>query len=135
MPTISGQTDTFFTQIVDGVESLVLDSEKQVKPIEVDPFRGQLFEFFVTANGAGYLEEESDQDLSADGLCRELSKRWGLSDAAKESVTNQAKLPPEHLNKMRLLWSVMRLWMEWDYAWSRWPEFNSDIAPDAASSE
>lgn len=61
MPTISGQTDTLFTQIIDGVESLVLDSEKQTKPIEVDPFRGRLFEFFVTANGAGYLEEEADQ--------------------------------------------------------------------------
>lgn len=73
--------------------------------------------------------------MTADGLCRELSKRWGLSDAAKESVAAQAKLPPEHLNKMRLLWSVMRLWMEWDYAWSRWAEFNNDIAPDGPADE
>ena len=28
----------------------------------------------------------------------------------------------------RLLWSVMRMWMEWDYAWERWEEFHRSQA-------
>ena len=31
---------------------------------------------------------------------------------------------PAHLQKMRSLWSIMRMWMEWTYAWQRWPEFH-----------
>ncbi|MDA1015384.1 MAG: hypothetical protein O3A00_13150 [Planctomycetota bacterium] len=119
-------TETLFVQIIEGVDSLVKEADEQTKPIEVDPYRRRLFEFFVTANGAGYLEEDTDVDLSADGLCRELSRRWGLADAARESVSGQLKLPPEHLSKMRLLWSLMRMWMEWDYAWQRWSEFNAE---------
>ena len=32
---------------------------------------------------------------------------------------------------MRLLWSVMRMWMEWTYAWQRWAEFHQEPKPDA----
>lgn len=124
--TTNATTETLFVQIIEGVDSLILEADKNTKPIEVDPYRKQLFEFFVTANGAGYLEEDADVDLSADGLCRELSQRWGLADAARNSVAGNLKLPPEHLSKMRLLWSLMRMWMEWDYAWQRWAEFNAD---------
>jgi hypothetical protein len=36
----------------------------------------------------------------------------------------QSKIPPAQLGKLRALWSVLRLWMEWDYAWKRWEEFH-----------
>jgi hypothetical protein len=110
--------------ILDRLEILLLDAERTSKPLEMDPYRGQLFELFVTAEGAGLAEEGSEPDLSADGICRELALRWGLSDAARESLEHQTKLPPEHVAKMRLLWSVLRMWMEWAYAWQRWPEFH-----------
>jgi hypothetical protein len=110
--------------ILNGVESILVKSFEAGKPLEIDPSRSRLFEMFVTAEGAGYLEEESDPDLSADGLCRTLAQRWGLDDATRESVALQEKLPPEQLAKMRLLWSVMRMWMEWSYAWGRWTEFH-----------
>ena len=110
--------------IFNGVETLLVKSFEAGKPLEIDPSRSRLFELFVTAEGAGYLDEESDPDLSADGLCRTLAQRWGLDDAARESVALQEKLPPEQLAKMRLLWSVMRMWMEWSYAWGRWTEFH-----------
>ena len=110
--------------ILNGVETILVKSLEAGKPLEIDPSRSRLFEMFVTAEGAGYLEEESDPDLSADGLCRTLAQRWGLDDAARESVALQEKLPPEQLAKMRLLWSVMRMWMEWSYAWGRWTEFH-----------
>jgi hypothetical protein len=44
---------------------------------------------------------------------------------AQESVARQARLPPEQLAQMRALWSFLRMWMEWTYAWQRWREFHS----------
>lgn len=118
------ETLTLSDRILDRIEALILEAEKATRPLEVDPFRGQLFELFVTANGAGLMQEGAEADLSADGLCRLLGARWGLADAARESVSQQTRMPVEHLAKMRLLWSVMRMWMEWDYAWQRWDEFH-----------
>lgn len=114
--------------ILDRVQAILSEAEQTRRPLEIEPFRGQLFEVFVTADGAGLIDEDADPDLTADGLCRRLGERWGLSDATRESVERQQKLPPEHLAKMRLLWSVLRMWMEWQYAWSRWPEFHEDRA-------
>lgn len=39
--------------------------------------------------------------------------------AAREAQAMQTRLPAEQLERMRLLWSVMRMWMEWSYAWQR----------------
>ena len=124
------ETLTLADRILDRIEALILEAEQSTKPLEVDPLRGQLFELFVTANGAGYTREGSDPDLSADGLCRQLGARWGLASAARESLAQQTRMPQEHLSKMRLLWSVMRMWMEWDYAWERWDEFHNRPAGD-----
>ena len=110
--------------IVDRAEAILEKAEQLAQPIELDPYRAELFELFVTADGAGYLSEDGEVDLSADGLCRQLGERWGLADAARASVERQQKLPPDQLARMRLLWSVLRMWMEWQYAWKRWPEFH-----------
>ncbi len=116
--------DSLAAGIVERLESLIHDAEAQRKPLEVDPYRGQLFELFVTAEGAGYLNQEGPKNLTADGICHILAERWDLADAARQSFEQQAKLPPEHLAKMRTLWAVMRMWMEWTYAWQRWDEFH-----------
>jgi hypothetical protein len=118
--------------IIDRVEALILDAEQETKPLEVDPYRGQLFELFVTAEAAGYVCEEADPDLTSDGLCRILAQRWQLADAARNSMEQQTRLSGEQLARMRMLWSVMRMWMEWDYAWSRWPEFRDESRCDSA---
>jgi hypothetical protein len=110
--------------IVDRVEAILAEAEQTRRPIELDPYRARLFECFVMADAAGYLDTQTDPDLTADGLCRLLGERWGLADATRGSVERQEKLPPEHLAKMRLLWSMLRMWMEWQYAWDRWPEFH-----------
>ena len=133
---------TVATTIVNGVEQVIDDAQEATKPLEVDPFRSRLFEFFVTADGAGLVGDERSSslqddsgsadgecDLSADGLCRSLARRWGLDMAARDSAAQQTKLPPDQLERMRLLWSVMRMWMEWNYAWCRWHEFHQ---PDSA---
>ena len=119
-------SDLLANGIVARVEELALDAESKSKPLEVDPYRSQLFELFVTAHGAGYLSENAPVDLSADGLCRALGARWGLADATRSSFEQQRKLSPEHLSRIRLLWSVMRMWMEWAYAWDRWAEFHCE---------
>ena len=111
--------------IINRVGNLMLEAEQADKPLEVDPYREQLFELFVTAEGAGFLEEDSEPDLTADGICESLAKRWNLADATRESFQLQKKLPAEQLQKMRLLWSVMRMWMEWSYSWKRWDEFHN----------
>ncbi|VAX40071.1 hypothetical protein MNBD_PLANCTO02-268 [hydrothermal vent metagenome] len=111
--------------ILKQVEALLSEVEQEQKPLEVDPYRSRLFELFVTAEGAGYLDESKSDSLSAENLCRELSQCWGLDVAAKESVAQQEKMSSEQLSKMRLLWATMRMWMEWDYAWTRWKEFHA----------
>jgi len=109
--------------ILNQVERLVLEAEEAKKPLEVDPYRSHLFELFVTADAAGYTSDESDPDLSADGLCKQLAAEWKLAAATQESFEHQTKLDAASLSRMRLLWSLMRMWMEWSYAWQRWPEF------------
>lgn len=122
--------------IVNGVVELIEDARRQTRPLEVDPYRSRLFEFYVTADGGGLVPDDRDAaarsdedgdelDLSADGLCRLLARHWGLDMAARESTATQSRLPPEQLELMRLLWSVMRMWMEWAYAWNRWSEFHT----------
>ena len=135
--------------IVSRVSALLLEAERQHRPVEMEPYRGQLFELFVTAEAAGLVQspdDDTDNDaepdaspqsadtlgddslgadnLGADSLCRWLGQRWGLADATRQSADRQEKLPPEHMGKMRLLWSLLRMWMEWQYAWQRWPEFH-----------
>jgi len=110
--------------IVRQVDELLLEALRDGAPLEVDPARSRLFELFVTADGAGYLQADSLPDLTADAFCKTLASRWSLDEAARQSVAQQEKLPPEHLARMRLLWSFLRMWMEWTYAWSRWREFH-----------
>ncbi len=113
-------------QILGELDRLVSQAESSGQPLEIEPTRSRLFELFVTAHGAGYIEEGSVPDLTSDGICHSLAEQWGLKSAALESTANQSRLPPEHINKMRSLWSVMRMWMEWTYAWSRWEEFHRE---------
>ncbi len=125
------------THVVNGVESLVLDALESTRPLELDPARSQLFELFVAAEEAGLIaddsnvgvfdgfdEESSITDLSADSLCRLLARRWGLDMAAREAQALQTRLPADQLERMRVLWSMMRMWMEWSYAWRRWNDFH-----------
>jgi len=132
---------TVSQQILTGIEALIQEAKAETKPLEVDPYRSRLFEFFVTADGADLIGDErtasaaamdkdldDESDMSADGLCRSLARRWGLDMAARDSVAQQSKLNGDQLEQMRLLWSVMRMWMEWNYAWCRWEEFHADGA-------
>jgi len=110
--------------LVNRLDVLIREAERHTKPLEVDPFRSQLFELFVVADASGLMHDGARPDLSPDGVSRTLAQRWGLAEAAAASHLSQSKLAPQHLSKMRLLWSFLRLWMEWQYAWSRWTEFH-----------
>ena len=120
--------------ILNGVEKLLQEAQKTTKPVEIEPCRSRLFELFVTADGARLVRDDrqsglsdhadDETDLSADGICRSLARRWGLDMAARESAMSQSRLSGDSLEQMRLLWSVMRMWMEWSYAWRRWNEFH-----------
>lgn len=111
-------------EILSRIDQIVRIANAETRPLELDPARNDLFTLFVTAHGAGYLEEEASIDLTADALCKELASRWGLDEAAQTSVSRQQKLSERELNQMRLLWSLMRMWMEWTYAWQRWEDFH-----------
>ncbi|MCH9652534.1 MAG: hypothetical protein K0U86_08980 [Planctomycetes bacterium] len=121
---VSSASQALANDIIQRVANLVNEAEAETKPLELDPYRSQLFELFVMANAAGFVSEEAEIDLTADNLCRELAKGWGLTAATQQAMEEQAKLPQEQVSKMRILWSVLRLWMEWDYAWKRWDEFH-----------
>tara|TARA_R110002095_G_scaffold121566_1_gene105751 strand:- start:635 stop:1039 length:405 start_codon:yes stop_codon:yes gene_type:complete len=121
---VSGAPQALANDIIQRVARLVSEAEAETRPLELDPYRGQLFELFVMADAAGFVSEEAEFDLTADNLCRELAKVWGLAEATQQATESQSKLPPDQVSKMRILWSVLRLWMEWDYAWKRWNEFH-----------
>ena len=112
------------SRIIEAIDLVVKEAEAATQPLEIDPARGRLFELFAAAEAAGCLEEGAEVDLTADTLCRLLGQRWGLRDAARESLEQQAQFPASHLGRMRSLWSVMRMWMEWTYAWQRWEDFH-----------
>lgn len=116
--------DTLAADLLDEIERILLEAEEKTQPLEIEPNRGKLFELFVAAEGAGYIDEDAELDLTADSICKHLGERWGLAEAAQNSVSQQDRLAGDHLAKMRLLWSIMRMWMEWSYAWSRWDEFH-----------
>ncbi len=119
-------TRALAADLLNQVERVVLEAESESQPLEVDPLRGRLFEFFARAWEAGLVDDETENgpDLTADGLCQSLAARWGLGDATRESVARQQRLSPQELAKMRLLWSLLRMWMEWTYAWKRWADFH-----------
>ena len=135
---VSGEIERSVARdILRGIDNTILEAHAETRPLEVDPWRSRLFEFFVTADGAGLIPDDrssgmrqdfdepaDESDLSADSLCRLLAQRWGLDMAARESAAMQTRLPKDQLERMRLLWSVMRMWMEWTYAWRRWAEFH-----------
>ncbi len=114
--------------IVNRIEALLVDAEQTTRPLEIDPYRGQLFELFVTVNAAGFLVAGGPNDLTADAISRQLAARWKLADAAQDSAVRREKLTDESLGRMRMLWSFLRMWMEWSYAWERWPEFHDGQA-------
>ena len=118
--------------ILDGVDDVVCSARDESKPLEIDPYRDRLFELFVTAEAAGLTAAEAEPDLTSDGLCRALAERWGLREAAQTSMQAADKLAPDRIDEMRLLWSVMRMWMEWTYAWKRWEEFHAAGKPAGA---
>ena len=124
MPVDATPSQTLAADLVDHIEELLLKSESAGQPMELDPQRSRLFELFVMADAAGFLVEDAQHDLSSDGIARTLASRWDLASAVGPAFTQPSKLPPAQFARMRLLWSFMRLWMEWTYAWKRWEEFH-----------
>ena len=110
--------------LIDRIEELLLKCEAAGAPLELDPQRSGLFELFVMADAAGFLADDSEPDLTSDGVAKELARRWELARAGGPDQFQPAKMPPEQLAKVRLIWSFMRMWMEWTYAWQRWSEFH-----------
>jgi|UniRef100_A0A7C4LKR0 hypothetical protein len=124
MTTSTSPRHTLAAQILDRIDQIVRQAHAETRPLEVEPYRSQLFELFVAADGAGATRAGADPDLTADGLCRALGERWGLAAAARGAFAEQTPLPPASMSQMRLLWSLLRMWMEWTYAWERWEEFH-----------
>ena len=115
---------TLAHDIVDRIDEILQNAGGSGQPIELDPHRARLFELFVMADATGFLEEGAAQDLSCDGIARELAARWDLAKNLGGGIPQPTNLPPAQLSRLRLLWSFMRMWMEWTYAWQRWDEFH-----------
>jgi len=119
---------TLARDLIDQIEEVLNDSAVKTQPIELDPYRARLFELFVMAEATGFVEEGSQPDLSCDGVARDLAARWNLARNLGGGLSQPSALPPEQLSRLRLLWSFMRMWMEWSYAWKRWDEFHGPSA-------
>ncbi len=122
----SASQSSLVETIVGQIQSIIEEAETETKPLELEPSRSRLFELFVMANGAGLTEEDEEPNLTSDTIAARLSDRWGLRSAAATSIEQQTKLDDQSLSRMRLLWSFLRMWMEWTYAWDRWAEFHQD---------
>jgi hypothetical protein len=127
----SSPSATLVREIIDQIAAVLTSALSSGQPIELDPHRPRLFELFVMAEATGFLEEGKEFDLSCDGVARELADRWDLARNVGSGISRPTTLPPEQLSRLRILWSFMRMWMEWTYAWQRWPEFHhaSEINP------
>ncbi len=91
--------------IIDQIERVVREAEETSRPLEVDPFRGRLFELFVMAEAADLVKEQSESenstkpDLTADGLCRTLGaplesgRRAALVVRSSDQATGQGSRP------------------------------------------
>ncbi len=115
--------------LIDKIDEILQSAVASGQPLELDPQRGRLFELFVMADAAGFLEEDAEHDLSCDGIARELAGRWDLKRNLGDSLPPPDTLQPTQLRSLRLLWSFMRMWMEWTYAWQRWNEFHKSGSP------
>src|SRR5262249_7707624 len=116
--------------LIERIDELLQCAKVSGQPIELDPLRSQLFELFLMSEATGFLEEGAAEDLWCDGVARALAERWNLARHLGDGgLAQAASLPPEQLSRLRLLWSFMRMWMEWTYAWKRWEEFHKPDAP------
>lgn len=120
----SASHGTLIGTVVDRIQSVIEQAEKETRPLEMEPFRGNLFELFVMADGAGLLDESVEPNLTSDAIAKVLADRWQLRISAQQSMQQQSPFSEDSLSKMRLLWSFLRIWMEWAYAWQRWDEFH-----------
>ncbi|MGE5194639.1 MAG: hypothetical protein ACM3U2_19275 [Deltaproteobacteria bacterium] len=122
-------------ELVGRIDDVLQAAVASGQPLELDPPRSQLFELFVMAEAAGFLEEGAEHDLTCDGVAREVAARWHLSRDMGGQFKPPSSLPPDQLIRLRLLWSFMRMWMEWTYAWQRWDEFHSQSSQRRAPAE
>ena len=110
--------------VIAQIQAIIEEAEEKVRPLEMEPFRGRLFELFVVADGAGLLDENAEPNLTSDEIARVLADRWDLRESDAAAKLASGSMAGESLSKMRLLWSFLRMWMEWTYAWQRWQEFH-----------
>lgn len=110
------------------LQEVVDEAEANTRPLEMEPYRGRLFELFVLANGAGLTDEGLEPNLTSDSVARLLAERWGLRQEVTSSSAAERAISDNGVAKMRLLWSLLRMWMEWCYAWDRWAEFHDESA-------
>jgi hypothetical protein len=112
--------------VVGQIQAIIEEAENETRPLEMEPFRGRLFELFVVADGAGLLDEKLEPNLTSDEIAKILADRWQLRDSEAAAKLAAGNLADENLSRMRLLWSFLRMWMEWTYAWQRWSEFHDE---------
>jgi len=112
--------------IASQLQEVVDEAEANTKPLEMDPYRGRLFELFVLADSAGLTDEEVEPNLTSDAVARILAERWGLRQEVSSSAEAAKAISNNGVAKMRLLWSLLRMWMEWCYAWDCWAKFHDE---------
>ena len=120
-------SDPRVTSAVGGVFDLLEGAIKANRPLEISPYRDELFEHFARAFADGLTGD--DGPLGSDNLTRLVGRRWNLDESARAVTADQSKFAPEDVARMRAMWSLLRMWMEWDFAWHRWPGAGSPAKP------
>lgn len=125
-------TAALISHLVDRAETVIKAAEAANYPLEMDPFRAQLFDIFALAEASGLLIE-MEPHLQADALAEKLSERWNLKAIGEAGLKLSATSNDPVMRRVQLLWSACRLWMAWTYAWERWDFYHSDAPADEAA--
>lgn len=115
----------FEEHVLASLDAILQSCEERHRPIQEEPSRGDLFDLFAAAA----QRELVDGPLSSDAICRQLASRWGLAGAVRSSVDQRTGIPPDQMARMRSLWGLIQMWMEWTYAWERWSDFHNSASP------
>lgn len=116
--------ERFVRQCDAAIAQVLNDVEVRESALEREPYRGRLFSQFAVAWEVGLDTSDAPTDLSADGIARRLATRWNMANMVGDSVHAPQRLTPTAQAKMRGLLSFLRMWTEWEYAWSRWSELH-----------
>jgi len=88
------------------IDLLVFHLQGGFGSVHQDPYKNDIFKLFREAYRKRYFESFSTPRLTGDGLRDTLQVRWNTANETQRKDLAEA---------------VLTMWVEWRYAWDRYP--------------